>query len=128
MSSSFKKIPNISLPYEYGSRLLLLSLLSITTFLLAGGLYNFSENPSFMSPFSKFGFHPLINEQFIYESGVSALVLFLGMGGFLKINVATKYAYDVSKSITNLIIGMLIVFLAAYTLLILFYYKTGSML
>ena len=78
-----------------------------------------------MGLLSKKGIHASINEQFVYESVVSAFLLFVGVGGFLRIHTASKYAYDSIKSFTNLIIGIILVVLATYALLISFSYKTG---
>ena len=129
MSPLTKKIPSFTLPYEYGHRFLLLTLISSVIFLLAGGLYNISEYPSLAVPFRRGDIiDRSLDRHFFFDSIFSALLIGLGTVGFLRIYSASKYAYDASKSITYLLSGILIVLVAAYFLTFLSYYTTGLML
>ena len=127
MPALAKRIPLLILPYESGLRFLLLAIISSVVFILAGGVYILSEYPSLVEPLPEYIFRRSTNEQFMFESLVSAFLILLGAGGFLRINVASKYAYDSLKSTTNLIIGMLMVISASYAIHILFDFRAYFM-
>ncbi len=123
MSSQTKRVPNFNFPYESRLQFLRIFLVFSTIFVLTGGLYIILKQPPL--------FHPIpIRDQpveiySISESFFSAILVLIGFGGFLSIYRASRYAYDSRKSWTLLIVGILAILLATYSLQVFFDYKAS---
>ena len=74
--------PNFALPYEAPHKYLILVILLATIFILAGGIYNLTENPLPMGQ-TETALVPIFtssSEQFLIESLIAALFFGLGAG------------------------------------------------
>ncbi|MFX0124050.1 MAG: hypothetical protein ACFFAE_10470, partial [Candidatus Hodarchaeota archaeon] len=101
------RVPDIELPYEAPHKYILASILFATLFILAGGLYNLTEQPLPMGQTAT-QLVPVFkstSEQFLVESLIAGLFFGLGSGGLYLIHYSTRFAYDVRTSITLLILG-----------------------
>jgi hypothetical protein len=122
--ASFANYFNIHLTYETFHKYLLIVILFSTIFILSGGIYNLTENPIFAHPWAEIGgFHSSLNEQFILESLIVALCLTLGTGSFFLIHYSTKYAYDPYRSISYLILGIILALVATGSIVTMYHYK-----
>ncbi|NHJ02243.1 MAG: hypothetical protein EAX86_08910 [Candidatus Heimdallarchaeota archaeon] len=119
------RIPDVALPYETPHRYILAVLLVAIIFILAGGIYDITENPLPMGQTST-ALVPIFqsaSEQFLVESLIAALFFALGSGGFYMIRYSTRFAYDIRTSITLIIIGILLAIIAAGSITILYDWK-----
>lgn len=118
-------IPVIELPYEAPRKYLVGITLFAVVFLLAGGIYDLTENPLPMGQTSQrlVPIFPSLSEQFLVESLIAALFIGLGAGGFYVIWYSTRFAYDTRVSITLLILGIILTLIAAGGIIVMFDYK-----
>jgi hypothetical protein len=119
------RIPDFELPYEAPQKYLLAVILFLIVFILAGGIYNITENPLPMGQTAS-SLVPVFqssSEQFLLESLIAALFFSLGSGGFYLIRYSTRFAYDIRTSITLLILGMILAVIASGGTLVLYDYK-----
>ena len=109
------RVPDIELPYEAPHKYILAFILFVTVFILAGGLYNLTEQPLPMGQTAT-QLVPVFkstSEQFLVESLIAGLFFGIGSGGLYLIHYSTRFAYDVRTSITLLILGIIITIIAA---------------
>jgi hypothetical protein len=121
------RIPDIELPYEAPHKYLLAIILLATVFILAGGIYNLTENPLPMGQTAN-QLVPIFrssSEQFLVESLIAALFFGLGSGGLYMIRYSTRFAYDVRTSITLLVVGIILTIVAAGGIVSMYDFKTG---
>jgi hypothetical protein len=121
------KIPDIQLPYEAPQKYLLAILLFITIFILAGGIYDLTENPLPMGQTST-GLVPIFqssSQQFLVESLIAALFFGIGTGAFYMIRYSTRFAYDARTSLTLLILGIILAIIAAGGTFLMYDFKTS---
>lgn len=119
------RVPDFELPYEAPQKYLLAVILFVIVFLLAGGIYNITENPLPMGQTAT-RLVPVFqssSEQFLLESLIAALFFSLGSGGFYLIRYSTRFAYDIRTSMTLLILGMILAVIASGGTLVLYDYK-----
>lgn len=131
--SAFKKPtidfrrPNFALPNEAPHKYIIIAILIATIFILAGGIYNLTENPLPMGQ-TETALVPIFkspSEQFLVESLIVSLFYGLGTGGLFMIRHSTRFAYDVRTSITLLILGIILTLVAAGGTVVMYDYKTG---
>ncbi len=118
--------PDIMLPYEAPQKYILAVLIFATIFILAGGIYNLTENPLPMGQTSN-ALVPVFrssSEQFLVESLISALFFGLGAGGFYMMYYSTRFAYDARTSITLLILGVILAILATGGIFVMYELKS----
>lgn len=87
---------------------LLFLLVFATIFLLAGGVYNLTENPLPLGYSQQQGYVPIytgISNQFLVESLTAGLFFGIGTAGFYLMRYATRYAYDTGSASTITVIG-----------------------
>ncbi len=121
------KRPNFELPYEAPHKYIIFVILLSTIFILAGGIYNLTENPLPMGQTSS-ALVPVFqspSEQFLIESLIAGLFFGLGAGGLFMIRYSTRFAYDVRTSITLLILGITLTIIAAGGTVIMYDFKTS---
>ncbi len=107
--------PSFALPYEAPHKYIIFVILLSTIFILVGGIYNLTENPLPMGQ-TETSLVPIFtssSEQFLIESLIAALFFGLGAGGLFMIRHSTRFAYDAQTSITILILGIILTFIAA---------------
>ncbi|MFX1505582.1 MAG: hypothetical protein ACFFDC_05650 [Promethearchaeota archaeon] len=122
------RVPDIELPYEAPHKYILAFILLVTVFILAGGLYNLTEQPLPMGQTAT-QLVPVFkstSEQFLVESLIAGLFFGIGSGGLYLIHYSTRFAYDVRTSITLLILGIVITAIAAVGTIVMYDYKTGA--
>ena len=131
--SAFKKPtidfrrPTFALPNEAPHKYIILVILAATIFILAGGIYNLTENPLPMGQ-TQTALVPIFrssSEQFLVESLIIALFYGLGTGGLFMIRHSTRFAYDVRASVTLLILGIILTLIAAGGTIVMYDYKIG---
>ncbi len=131
--SAFKKPtidfrrPNFALPNEAPHKYIILVILLATVFILAGGIYNLTENPLPLGQ-TETALVPIFkspSEQFLVESIIIALFYGLGTGGLFMIRYSTRFAYDVRTSITLLILGIVLALVATSGTVVMYDYKIG---
>ena len=121
------RIPDIELPYEAPHKYILALILFVTVFILAGGLYDLTEQPLPMGQTAT-QLVPVFkstSEQFLVESLIAGLFFGIGSGGLYLIHYSTRFAYDVRTSVTLLILGIVITLIAAVGTIVMYDYKTG---
>jgi hypothetical protein len=121
------RVPDIELPYEAPHKYILAIILFVTVFILAGGLYNLTEQPLPMGQTST-QLVPVFkstSEQFLVESLIAGLFFGIGSGGLYLIHYSTRFAYDVRTSITLLILGIIITIIAAVGTIVMYDFKTS---
>ena len=121
------RVPDIELPYEAPHKYALAILLLATVFILAGGLYNLTEQPLPMGQTAT-QLVPVFKssgEQFLVESLIASLFFGIGSGGLYLIHYSTRFAYDVRTSITLLIVGIIITLIAVVGTIVMYDYKTS---
>jgi hypothetical protein len=121
------RVPDIELPYEAPHKYILAFILIVTLFILAGGLYDLTEQPLPMGQTTT-QLVPVFkstSEQFLVESLIAGLFFGIGSGGLYLIHYSTRFAYDVRTSITLLILGIIITTIAAVGTIVMYDYKTG---
>ncbi len=121
------RVPDIELPYEAPHKYILALILIATLFILAGGLYNLTEQPLPMGQTAT-QLVPVFkssSEQFLVESLIAGLFFGLGAGGLYLIRYSTRFAYDIRTSITLLILGIIITLVAAVGTAVMYDYKTS---
>jgi len=132
--SAFKKPtidfrrPDFALPFEAPHKYVILVILLATLFILAGGIYNLTENPLPMGQ-TQTALVPIFksaSEQFLVESLIAALFYGLGAGGIFMIRYSTRFAYDVRTSITLLILGIILTIIAAGGIVTMYDFKTSN--
>jgi len=119
--------PDFALPYEAPHKYIILFILFAIIFILAGGIYNLTENPLPMGQ-TQTALVPVFkspSEQFLIESLIAALFYGLGAGGLFMIRYSTRFAYDIRTSITLLIVGIIIAIIAAGGTVVMYDFKTG---
>lgn len=120
------RLPNIELPYEAPHKYILALILMITLFILAGGLYDLTEQPLPMGQ-TQTQLVPVfksLSEQFLVESLIAGLFFGIGSGGLYLIRYSTRFAYDVRTSITLLILGIILTLVAASGTMVMYDFKT----
>ncbi|MFX0171123.1 MAG: hypothetical protein ACFE9L_04325 [Candidatus Hodarchaeota archaeon] len=121
------RIPDIELPYEAPHKYILAIILFSTVFILAGGIYNLTENPLPMGQTTN-QLLPVFqsnSEQFLVESLIAALFYGLGASGFYMIRYSTRFAYDARTSITLLILGIILAIIATVGTVVMYDFKTS---
>ncbi len=121
------RVPDIELPYEAPHKYILALILIATLFILAGGLYNLTEQPLPMGQTAT-QLVPVFrssSEQFLVESLIAGLFFGLGAGGLYLIRYSTRFAYDIRTSITLLILGIIITLVAAVGTTVMYDFKTS---
>ncbi|MHA1974978.1 MAG: hypothetical protein ACTSW1_18450 [Candidatus Hodarchaeales archaeon] len=121
------RIPDVELPYEAPHKYILAFILFVIVFILAGGIYDLSENPLPMGQTAN-ALVPIFqssSEQFLVESLIAALFFGIGAGGFFLIHYSTRFAYDIRTSITLLILGIILAVIAAIGTVVMYDFKTG---
>ncbi|MHA1213896.1 MAG: hypothetical protein ACTSPG_01230 [Candidatus Hodarchaeales archaeon] len=121
------RIPEVELPYEAPHKYILAFILFFIVFILAGGIYDLSENPLPMGQTAN-ALVPIFqssSEQFLVESLIAALFFGLGAGGFFLIHYSTRFAYDIRTSITLLTLGIILTIIAALGTVVMYDFKTG---
>jgi hypothetical protein len=122
------RVPDIELPYEAPHKYILAVILLVTVFILAGGLYNLTEQPLPMGQTAT-QLVPVFkstSEQFLVESLIAGLFFGIGSGGLYLIHYSTRFAYDIRTSITLLILGIIITGIAAIGTIVMYDFKTGA--
>ncbi len=120
------RIPDIELPYEAPYKYILAFTLFLVLFILAGGIYNLTEQPLPMGQTTT----QLVpdfkstSEQFLVESLIAGLFFGIGAGGLYLIRYSTRFAYDARTSITLLILGIILTLVAAGGTMVMYDYKT----
>ena len=115
--------PTFELPHRAPQNYLLAFLLLFTIFLLAGGIYNLTENPQPMGYTQQTGFLPVytaLNEQFLLESLAAGIFIAIGAAGLFLIRFATRYAYDTRYATSLLLVGCILIgagFMGAFIML-----------
>ncbi|MHA2363144.1 MAG: hypothetical protein ACXAC7_04250 [Candidatus Hodarchaeales archaeon] len=118
------RTPKIDLPHRAPHQYIAGLLVLTSLFLLAGGIYNITENPLPLG-FTQQGYMPIytsLNDQFLIES-LSALV-FIGLGaaGFYLMRYPTqqKYGTDMRSATFILVMGivLLLISLAATVIML----------
>lgn len=122
------RFPDIELPYEAPQKYLLAIILFVVLFILAGGLYNLTEQPlpmgqtaSQLVPVFKSS-----SEQFLIESFIAGLFFGIGAGGLYLIRYSTRFAYDARTSVTLLILGIILTLIATGGTIVMYDFKTTS--
>ncbi|MHA2223950.1 MAG: hypothetical protein ACXAC8_01995 [Candidatus Hodarchaeales archaeon] len=119
------RVPDIKLPYEAPHKYLQVAIIFIIIFILAGGIYNLTEQPLPMGQ-SEVSLIPIFqhsSEQFLVESLIAALFLGIGAGGLYLIHYSTRFAYDIRTSITLLILGIILTLVAAVGTTVMYNFK-----
>ena len=119
--------PDFALPYEAPHKYIILFILFATIFILAGGIYNLTENPLPMGQ-TQTALVPVFrspSEQFLIESLIAALFYGLGAGGLFMIRYSTRFAYDLRTSFTLLVLGIILTIIAAGGTVVMYDFKTG---
>ncbi|MHA2245249.1 MAG: hypothetical protein ACXADY_09820 [Candidatus Hodarchaeales archaeon] len=120
------RVPDIELPYEAPYKYILAFTLFIVIFILAGGIYNLTEQPLPMGQTST-QLVPVFkssSEQFLVESLIAGLFFGIGSGGLYLIRYSTRFAYDARTSITLLILGIILTLVATGGTMVMYNYKT----
>jgi len=88
--------------------------ISLSIFLLGGGVYDILEKPMSLLPGSTrlLVYYPYLNEQSLNESIVVMLLYFIGVVGFLLMYQSTQYAYRPRQAFILLLVGGTLVALA----------------
>ena len=121
------RIPDIELPYEAPYKYILAFTLFMVIFILAGGIYNLTEQPLPMGQTAT-QLVPVFkssSEQFLVESLIAGLFFGIGAGGLYLIRYSTRFAYDARTSITLLILGIILTLVAAGGTMVMYDYKTN---
>ncbi len=121
------RIPDIELPYEAPYKYILAFTLFMVIFILAGGIYNLTEQPLPMGQTAT-QLVPVFkssSEQFLVESLIAGLFFGIGSGGLYLIRYSTRFAYDARTSITLLILGIILTLVAAGGTMVMYDYKTN---
>lgn len=121
------RIPDIELPYEAPHKYLLAFILILIIFLLAGGIYNLTEQPLPMGQTTT-QLVPVFkssSEQFLVESLIAGLFIGIGTGGLYLIRYSTRFAYDVRTSVTLLILGIILTLVATGGTVVMYDFKTS---
>lgn len=119
------RMPDIALPYEAPQKYILAIILFTTVFILAGGIYNITENPLPMGQTAN-ALVPVFrssSEQFLVESLIIALFFGLGAGGLYLIHYSTRFAYDVRTSVTLLLLGVVLTIIATGGVFVMYDFK-----
>lgn len=99
--------------------ILLLAVVGLATFLLAGGVYDLLEKPVSLLPRASqqgwtFIYPGGIGGQTLNESILSALLYLIGLGGLYMLFRSTRYAYRPRNAYILLIAGFAITILVIY--------------
>ena len=95
--------------------LLAVLVLSVSVFLLGGGIYDIVEQPivAFVSAGKIIPFYPqVLNEQLLGESVASMVLYSFGIVGLILIYRSTKFAYNPKEALTTLLIGLALIVIA----------------
>jgi hypothetical protein len=97
--------------------LLLIIVLGVVAFILAGGVYDILERPISLLPTAG-GYKVLIpgtlGQQTLNESLIAGFLYFLGLGGLYMLLRSTRYAYRPRNAYLLLIVGTLVVLLVVF--------------
>jgi len=88
---------------------------SVSVFLLGGGIYDILEKPiiAFVSEGRIIPFYPqALNEQLLGESAASMVLYSLGIVGLILTYRSTKYTYNPREALTTLLIGLALLIIA----------------
>ncbi len=95
----------------------LVIILGVVAFILAGGIYDFTENPISLLP-TPTGYSLLIKgtlgQQTLNESMVAGLLYLLGLGGLYMLLRSTRYAYRPRNAYLLLILGTFTVMIVVF--------------
>jgi hypothetical protein len=99
--------------------ILLLAVVGLATFLLAGGIYDLLEKPVSLLPRASqqgwtFIYPGGIGGQTLNESILSALLYLIGLGGFYMLFRSTRFAYRPRNAYLLLIVGFVMTILVVY--------------
>lgn len=89
--------------------------LSVSVFLLGGGIYDIVEQPivAFVSGGRIIPYYPqALNEQLLGESVASMVLYSFGIVGLILIYRSTKFAYNPREALTTLLIGLALLVIA----------------
>ncbi len=89
--------------------------LSVSVFLLGGGIYDIVEQPivAFVSGGRIIPYYPqALNEQLLGESVASMVLYSFGVVGLILIYRSTKFAYNPREALTTLLIGLALLVIA----------------
>ncbi len=89
--------------------------LSVSVFLLGGGIYDIVEQPivAFVSGGRIIPYYPqALNEQLLGESAASMVLYSFGIVGLILIYRSTKFAYNPREALTTLLIGLALLVIA----------------
>ncbi len=121
------RVPDIELPYEAPHKYILAFILIVTIFLLAGGIYDVTEQPLPMGQTAT-QLVPVFkssSEQFLVESLIAGLFFGIGAGGLYLVRYSTRFAYDIRTSITLLLLGIILTVVAASGTIVMYDFKVG---
>ena len=133
LSYSFQKVSWKAATYRPSLRLIAVSLIGISVFLLGGGVYDILMNPAAIFPLSPgrfiFYYPRLLHEQILNES-IGIMILYaLGALGLLLIYQSTKYIRNPRQVSFILRIGVALILIAFVAVEAILYWKlnyTGS--
>lgn len=89
--------------------------LSVSVFLLGGGIYDIVEQPivAFVSGGRIIPYYPqALNEQLLGESVASMVLYSFGIVGLILIYRSTKFAYNPREALTTLLMGLALLVIA----------------
>jgi hypothetical protein len=96
-----------------------LFVITLSIFLLGGGIYNILKDPFIAIPLQGrwFFYYPYtIHEQSYIESLITMILLAIGATGFLLTYQSTRYLYKPRQGVALLTIGFALIFIAYYAL------------
>lgn len=105
--------PRLSLPNRDPKNYLLIALVLMTFFLMAGGLYNLANSPQPMG-YNERGYVPVypdMNYQYLVESLSAGVFFAIGATGIYLMRYATRYAYELRSATSLLALGALLIFI-----------------
>jgi len=123
ISKRLNRLRNIRLTFSRPSlSLITLVLLTITVFILGGGVYDVLETPLAVlpTPGNPIFYYPGLTEQLLNESIIFILFLIMGIAGGYLAYRSTRYAYRPREARMFLLIGlalMIVAFLGSEILL-----------
>lgn len=106
-------------------------LLFITIFLLAGGVFNLAEAPLLMDSTPQgmvIYIYPSMNNQLLIESLAAGIFFAIGTAGFFLIRYATRYAYDTGSATIIMMIGVGLIVVGVIAALLMIQLKLGRLI
>ncbi|WXG40633.1 MAG: hypothetical protein WED07_07535 [Candidatus Freyarchaeum deiterrae] len=110
------KIPKIGLPAGLSPILAFGIVLAIILFVMGGGVYVITSNPSFNNPSGTSIVSSSLSGQYGIEAVLSIAFMFVGFVGFLLIYESTKHVYNASLATKLLVMGMVLVAVSTFLL------------